>query len=195
MAVLAGIVFAIFDVWTVPGDDAQLAVSVEPTLSAGDIVLVSRSSGAADGNVVRCTDPQAEGRYVVGRVMGVPGDVVEFKGASPSINGKTPSAPYTCEVAKVTLRNPASGEDVALTCSIEEYAGGTHAALRGTAVDRDLKAEVAVQHVFLISDDRVLHLDSRDFGTVVPSTCQRIAFRLWGASGFWDTHKRLSVIW
>ena len=196
MAVIAGITFAIFDVWTVPGDDPQLAVSVEPTLSAGDVVLVSRSTGAKDGNVVRCTDPQAEGRFVVGRVMGVTGDVLEFRGNGMTVNGKSPSAPYTCEVPKMTLRNPANDEDVELTCSVEEYGGGTHSMLRGTAVDREVKVEVDAQHVYLVSDDRVLHLDSRDFGPLAPSSCQHVVFRLWGASGFWgDTHKRLSFIW
>jgi signal peptidase I len=195
MAVIAGIIFAIFDVWTVPADDPQLTVSVEPTLSAGDIVLVSRSMGAKDGAIVRCADPQAEGRFVVGRVMGVSGDVLEFKGGGMTINGKVPSAPYTCDVPKVTLRNPANNEDTELMCFVEEYAGGTHPSLRGTAVDRDVKAEVEVQKVFLVSDNRIMHLDSRDFGPVSPNVCQHVVFRLWGASGFWDTHKRLSFIW
>ena len=195
LAVIAGIIFAFCDVWTVPSDDPQLTVSVEPTLSAGDIVLVLRSTGATNGAVVRCTDPQAEGRYVVARVMGVSGDTLQFSGGNILINGKTPAAPYTCEVPKMTLRNPANEQDIELQCSMEEFAGGTHACLRGKAVDRDVKAEVQLQKVFLVSDNRIMHLDSRDFGSVSASTCQRVAFRLWGTTGFWDTHKRLTGIW
>ena len=195
MAIIAGIIFAFFDVWTVPSDDPQLAVSIEPTLSAGDIVLVMRNSGASEGAVVRCTDPQAEGRYVVARVMGGTGDEIEFVAGNLHVNGKSPSAPYACEMAKVTLRNPANDEDVELRCFMEEFGGGTHPSLQSKAVDRDMKSTVEAQKVFLVSDNRTLHLDSRDFGTVTPSTCQRVAFRLWGTTGFWDTHKRLTAIW
>lgn len=195
MAVIAGIVFAFFDVWTVPSDDPQLAASVEPTLSAGDVVLVSRSMGAKDGNVVRCADPQAEGRYVVARVMGVTGDKIDFRSGNLGINGKSPSAPYACDIPKITLRNPATNQDMELDCFVEEYAGGTHQSLRGQAVDRDVTTTVDAQHVYLVSDDRVLHLDSRDFGAVAPVTCQHVAFRLWGSTGYFDAHKRLSVIW
>ena len=195
MAVVAGIIFAIFDVWTVPSDDPQLSVSVEPTLSSGDVVLVLRSTGAGDGAVVRCTDPQAEGRYVVGRAMGASGDDIEVSGAGLRLNGKTPSAPYACEVSKVTLRNPANDEDTELTCFVEEFAGGTHQSLRGKAVEREAKTKVEPGKVYLVSDNRVMHLDSRDFGTVAPSSCQRIAFRLWGSTGYLDTHKRLTAIW
>jgi len=195
LAVIAGVIFAFFDVWTVPGDDALLAVSVEPTLSAGDIVFVARSSGAKDGNVVRCTDPQAEGRYVVGRVMGSGNDDVEFAGGTLRVNGKTPSAPYACDVPKMTLRNPANGEEQEYACFMEEFAGGTHPSLRGKALDRDAKFAVPAQQVYLVSDNRSLHLDSRDFGAVSPASCQRIVFRLWGTSGYWDTHKRLTGIW
>lgn len=195
MAVIAGIIFAFFDVWTVPSDDPQLAASVEPTLSAGDVVLVSRVMGAKDGDVVRCADPQAEGRYVVARVMGVTGDKIAFRSGGLAINGKSPSAPYACDTPKVTLKNPATNQDLELDCFVEEYAGGTHQSLRGAAVDRDVTATVDAQHVYLVSDDRVLHLDSRDFGAVAPATCQHVAFRLWGTSGYFDAHKRLSVIW
>jgi signal peptidase I len=195
MAVVAGIIFAIFDVWTVPGDDPQLSVSVEPTLSAGDVVLVRRSFGASDGDVVRCADPQAAGRYVVARVMGSTGDEIDFVGGNLLVNGRSPSAPSACDNPKMTLRNPANDEDMELQCFVEEFAGGTHQSLRGKAVDRDSKATVDVQHVYLVSDNRILHLDSRDFGPLVPSTCQRVLFRLWGTTGFWDTHKRLTGIW
>lgn len=195
MAVLLGVVLAFFEPWTVPADDAQLATSVEPTLSGGDLVLVSRSSGASQGALVRCPDPDAPGRWVVGRVMAIGGSVVDFSAGTIRLDGKTPSAPYACDVAKVTMKNPASGDDLELNCFVEEFAGGSHESLRGAMVDRDSHTEVPAGQVFLVSDNRVLHLDSRDFNTVSPASCQRIALRVAGASGISDAKHRFTVLW
>ena len=48
---------------------------------------------------------------------------------------------------------------------------------------------------FLVSDDRHIHVDSRDFGQVDTTTCQHIVFRLQSGQGFGDSKKRLSIIW
>ncbi len=197
LAVFIGVVLAFFEPWTIPNDDPQLSSSVEPTLSAGDWILVSRSSNASDGALVRCADPDSPGRYVVGRVMGRAADVIDFKGGTLLIGNKIPSAPYACEVPKVTMANPSSGQDTDLNCFVEEFAGGSHESFRAATpiVDRDSHTEVPAGQVFLVSDNRALHLDSRDFGTVAPSTCQRIALRLWGSSGPGDSKKRFTVLW
>jgi hypothetical protein len=46
-----------------------------------------------------------------------------------------------------------------------------------------------------VSDDRHIHLDSRDYGQVAPGTCQHILFRIVGPAGFTDAKSRLTVIW
>jgi hypothetical protein len=48
---------------------------------------------------------------------------------------------------------------------------------------------------YLVSDDRHIHLDSRDYGQIDPATCQHIVFRVASARGFGDADKRLSIIW
>ena len=197
-AVLVGVVMIFFETWTVPGDDPQFAVSIEPALSVGDFVLVSRSSGGTgDGALVRCTDPDAPTRSVVGRVVGEPGDTVEFTNGLLLVNKKTPSASVACDPATVHLKNPGTQEDEELACFLEELGGSTHPALR-TAKNfpgRDTNAEVEPGKVFLVSDNRPMHLDSRDFNTVAPGSCHRIALRLWSAAGWSDAKKRLTVLW
>ncbi|HSQ61775.1 MAG TPA: signal peptidase I [Polyangiaceae bacterium] len=192
-AVLAGGMYALFDPWMVPGDDAQFAVSIEPTLSAGDIVLVSRMASPADGNLARCSDPDSPGRYVVGRVIGSGTDMVEFANGGMTINGKRPNSAFACDA--VHLKNPATQEDMELGCSMEEFAGTTHPALVGKAADRDSKAQLEPGKLFLVSDDRVLHLDSRDFGQVSAISCHTIVARLWGLSGWGDAKRRLTILW
>lgn len=195
-AVVAGGLYAFFDPWTVPGDDPQFAVAIEPTLSAGDLVLVSRVASAPDGELVRCADPDAAGRFVVGRVIGSGSDEISFTNGTLSVNGHTPAAPFRCDPPSAHLKNPATGEDVDLDCSMEELAGNTHASLRGTGqADRDAKATLEPGKVYLVSDDRPLHLDSRDFGTVSASTCHAIVARLWGTTGWGDSRRRLTILW
>jgi signal peptidase I len=195
-AVIVGIGAIFFTAWRVPTDYPQLSVSIEPTLSAGDLVLVTRGTGASDGALVRCADPDAPGRYVVARVIGHPGDKIGFASGTMLVNGSTPSAPTACEPATVHLQNPNTQEDEELSCLLEEFAGSTHMALRSDKlVGQDSSTEVVPGKVYLVSDDRPLHLDSRDFGQINPATCQRIVLRLWGLGGWGDSKKRLTVLW
>jgi hypothetical protein len=46
-----------------------------------------------------------------------------------------------------------------------------------------------------MSDNRVMHLDSRDYGQVQAQACQRIGFRLWSAAGWWDAKHRFNIVW
>ncbi len=196
-AVVAGGLYAFFDPWTVPGDDAQLAVSIEPTLGVGDVVLVSRVASASDGALVRCTDPDSAGRFVIGRVIGSGNDEISFTGGVLGVNGHTPTASVRCDPPSAHLKNPATGDDADLDCFLEELGGGTHPTLRmeGKMGERDVKATVEPGKVYLISDDRPWHLDSRDFGPVSASTCHAIVARLWGASGWGDPRRRLTMLW
>ena len=58
-----------FDVWTVPADDPLLTAAIAPTLGPGDVVVVTRRTTVDRGNLLRCSDPQAAGRYVIARAM------------------------------------------------------------------------------------------------------------------------------
>lgn len=186
----------VFDVWTVPADDPLLAASVEPTLSVGDVVLLARHTSVSRGNLLRCGDPQAPGRFVIGRAMACFGDRIELRDEVVSLDGRRTPSPRRCEPPDVVVRDPQTSEEVSLVCSIEEYGEMTYSALRAhDHPEPPTKAEVEAGHWFLVSDDRHLHLDSRDFGQIDPVGCQHIVFRLVGAAGFGDAGKRLSIIW
>jgi len=92
--------------------------------------------------------------------------------------------------------DPQSNEDVTLGCSVEEYGEMSYTALR--SVDHPeppTKATVEAGRWFLVSDDRHVHLDSRDFGQIDPNTCQHIVFRIVGAGGIGNSKTRLSIVW
>ena len=185
-----------FLVWTIPADDPLLSASIEPTLSAGDVVVVVRQSAAARGNLLRCTDPDASGRFVIGRAIGRWGDHVELNDELPSVDGHRISSPRACDPPSLTIHDPRDDEDVNLSCSIEEYADRSFSALRATQhPEAPMKAIVEPGLWFLVSDNRHVHLDSRDYGRVDPNTCQHVVFRLVGSAGFGDSKRRLSIIW
>jgi signal peptidase I len=197
LGLIALVLYAfVFDVWTVPSDDPLLAASIEPTLGAGDVVLVTRHTSVARGNLLRCPDPQAPGRFVIGRAMARFGDKIDLRDEIVSIDGRHTPSPRRCDPPDTVVRDPQTTEEVSLVCAIEEYGEMTYSALRTQDhPEPPTKAEVEAGHWFLVSDDRHLHLDSRDFGQIDPVGCQHIVFRLVGAAGFGDAKKRLSIIW
>ena len=195
-AIVLGLYLAVFDFWTVPSDDPQLGVSVQPTLQAGDELLVMRHGFPSFGQLVRCGDPDAPGRFVVGRVVGQPRDVVELFAENLTVNNHREVSPGPCDPPKYPMVNPATGEELTLGCNREEFAGTTHSFLRANEhPERDARFIVDEARVFLLSDNHHLHLDSRDFGQINPAICQHITYRLWSSSGISDSARRFTFIW
>jgi signal peptidase I len=197
LAVVGVILYAfVFDVWTVPTDDDMEAASIEPTLSAGDVVLLSRHTSIGRGNLLRCPDPQMPGRFVIARAIASPGENIEIRDEVVMIDGKREPSPRACDTPTVTLYDPQSKEDVTLHCSVEDYGERDFWTLRsGDHPEPPSKVKVESGSWYFVSDDRHVHLDSRDFGQMDPVACQHIVFRLWSRAGFGDSKKRLSVIW
>lgn len=193
--VLLVLYLGFFDVWTVPTDDPLLAASIEPTLSAGDVVVVTRRTDVSRGNLVRCADPQTPGRFVVARAIAKYGDEIEIEGEAISIDHHRNPSPRACDVPTEAIHDPQSGDDLTLACSVEDYGGMTYNALRSDHPEGPTVVKVDQDRWFLVSDDRHVHLDSRDYGQIDPKTCQHIVFRLVGPRGFWDAKKRLNIIW
>ncbi len=195
-AVCGILYYALFDVWTLPTDDPQFAASVQPTLAAGDTILLSRHGSPAFGNLVRCADPDAPGRFVVARLIGNTGDKVSIESESLTINGTHNISPRACETPQMTLTNPATGDEEKLGCREEELGGSTIDVLHSAEHPEAPRSLVVdADRAFLVSDNRHMHLDSRDFGTISPSTCKHVVFRLWSAAGFGDSKHRFTFIW
>ena len=67
--------------------------SMEDTLHSGDIVLVTRWESPVHGAVMQCTFDSRDSSYVK-RVIGVPGDSVEFSDGVLTLNKRPLSEPY-----------------------------------------------------------------------------------------------------
>jgi signal peptidase I len=184
------------DAWTVP-EDRTLVASIVPTLHEGDFLLVSRHGSVGFGDLVRCTDPETPGGFVVGRIAGLGGDQLEVAGRSLTVNNRRFNSEQICLDPKVIVVNPTTGDDMTLQCDTVHMGSVTH--MRAYRTDHlfapDTKiATVAADRVYLVSDDRDFHEDSRDFGMLRRDSCSRILFRLWGKQGWTDDKARLTLI-
>lgn len=68
--------------------------SMVPTLYPGDYIVARASENYQRGDVVVFRDPDLESEYLVKRIVGVGGDVIEVKGGAVFINDHYASEPY-----------------------------------------------------------------------------------------------------
>ena len=189
--------FTIMDVWTIPEDNDWLGVSIAPTLYPGDEVVLITGFELGFGELVRCKDPDDDDAWVIGRIAGVEGDMVVVAGPTLRVNGTTYSSSEACVDNTFIVDHPKTNREVEVQCSRVDMGGGWH--FRGTARKYQRKGDkkklVGSDKFFLLSDNRDLHFDSRDFSVVDVDSCDaRIAFRLYSVEGWSDTDYRFTVI-
>jgi signal peptidase I len=194
LGILGRVLF--FDAWTLP-DDPKTSAAVAPSLAGGDTILFMRNNKPAFGDLGRCTDPDDGTRFVVGRVVGVAGDTVETNGKELRVNGTRYLSELACADEKISIPHPTSGSTVDLWCDQVRMAGHPH--FRGASdkagIFTPTKTTVGQGMLFLLSDDRSYHDDSRDFGTLPATSCSgRIVFRLWGKEGWADSKRRMTYV-
>jgi signal peptidase I len=184
----------VIEIWTVPPNDPLLEASVAPTLHGGDVLVVMRGNSVERGQLVRCKDPQAADRFVVGRAIARTGETIDIHNEVVTVDRRRMPSPRGCDREKVF--DPTHNEEVELECSVEEYAGRDFNVVHSNAFpEPPTVATVDFGKWFLVSDDRHVHLDSRDFGPIDANTCQHIALRLVGPGGFSDADSRLTFVW
>ncbi|MBM4356645.1 MAG: signal peptidase I [Deltaproteobacteria bacterium] len=186
----------VFEPWLVPTDE-WLNASTAPTLDGGDHVLLLTVGTPSVGELVRCKDPEEPSAFVVGRIVGKGGDIIEIGTASLKVNGHGYYSSNACAERGYTVMSPESQQRLDLVCGRVEFAGGWHFIGRvpkaKTEPSKTFKVEPG--KYFLVSDNRDIHDDSRDFGAVQAELCdRRIAFRLWGAKGWTDSKRRLTLV-
>jgi signal peptidase I len=186
--------YFVIEIWTLPPDDPLLAASVAPLLHGGDVLVVSRTSAIERGQLVRCTDPEAQGRFVVARAMAHSGETVEILQEFVAVDRRRTPSPHGCDSVKAF--DPKRNEEIELQCGVEDFAGREFQIVRSKAFpEPGGSATVETGRWYLVSDNRHIHLDSRDFGTIDPSTCQHILLRIVGPGGWFDADSRLTFIW
>jgi signal peptidase I len=183
----------VFDVWTVPKNDPQLAASVLPQLMPDDVVLTRKGSEPSYGELARCLSPVNPSTWVVGRVFGVGGDTVQINDMAVVTSNRALTARHACPA--VTVVHPATQELVTLVCAVAETGAWEFQYLGSRDMSTgEHSALVERGKLFLVSDNRFMHQDSRDFGQVDATTCQHVVYRLWGER-FTDGKRRFTLLW
>ncbi|MCK9459239.1 MAG: signal peptidase I [Proteobacteria bacterium] len=155
--------------------------SMVPTLVPGDIFVVSTISLLGQGDIAVCENPDDSSELVALRVLGVPGDEIEFHRNHVVISG---------EMIQHSVEDPifyvdrTSGEEMQYAVRIaEELVGGRlyHVALMDRAGGKEhRKTVVPEDHFFVAGDNRNLAVDSRNFGTIPIDSCVgKAVFLLW----------------
>ncbi|MEA2746470.1 MAG: signal peptidase [Myxococcales bacterium] len=183
----------VFDTWVVPSDDPLLTAAIAPTLSPDDRILTRRGSTPITGELARCYIPDGSGKFTIGRVFGSGGDSVEINNERVAVNGVSPKTRFSCGI--VSIVHPVSGDAEPLTCTVEDNGSFTYGVLAHPEFREGQRlAKVEPGKVWLVSDNRHIHKDSRDFGSVDASACEHVVFRLWGQT-FGDASHRFNVLW
>ncbi len=197
LAVLVGLARAVaIRWWRVPDDDPWLQASIAPTLQGGDWVLLWRLTAPHLGDLVLCPEPNHPTRPVIARIAAQGGQRIEIEGGQVRLNGHAASAEQSCLDDKFTVVDPQTRLPLEQTCTLEKMGGGIHQ--RGDVKGQPSEPVTATlenDRVFLVSDNRQLPYDSRDFGSVEEASCKEtVFFRLVGAKGFSDVTHRLTFI-
>jgi signal peptidase I len=184
--------------WRIPEGDPYLEASVAPSLRGGDLVILWRVTDPKFGDLVVCPEPSAPERTVVGRIIGDAGDKIKVEGSRVFVNGRVAETEHACDPRSFKVIHPGTGQEVEQTCEIEAVAGVSH--MRGTTSGHGVQPPPVDQtvdegKVFLLSDNRLLPYDSRDFGLVDRASCKEsVVFRLVSKDGFLDSKPRFTAI-
>jgi len=143
------------------------SASMDPTLARGDFVLTDKSAyrsvGPRRGDIIVFKYPLDERRDFIKRVIGVPGDRIEFRGRQVLVNGHVLDEPYV---------KPAQETSPAARCLYVFGCDPTY---------------VPVDSYFVMGDNRDSSQDSRHWGFVRRAKVVGRAFAIYWS---WDPELR-----
>src|SRR6187431_453653 len=90
-----------------PENDPVFTTSLLPSVGAGDLIVLQRITTPEFGDLVLCPEPNFPERYVIGRIVGLPGDVLRMKDQMPELNGKKFPFERICNPDTIRYPHPA----------------------------------------------------------------------------------------
>ncbi len=155
--------------------------AMAPTVIMGDQVLVWRGQSFELGEMVLCPHPSEAGRYVIGRIVGRPGQTVSIERGNLRINGVTPDADIHTPIQFADME---TGRNRTMLWGVEDILDREHYFFREQGRRPvEMRPHRVRGGVFLMSDNRSYRgEDSRTFGEVSEINCiGRVFMRLTAA--------------
>lgn len=140
--------------------------SMEPTLSDGDYLLLNKFSDIDRFDVVVFPPPDNQDTQYIKRVIGMPGDTVEYDEDTLYLNGEPVDQPFLEEEGMVTDDSYFMTGDFTLPTLLGEEV-------------------VPEGHYFLLGDNRLNSRDSRSFGFIEEEAIiGEVSLRYWPLDEF-----------
>ncbi|WP_088808744.1 MULTISPECIES: type I signal peptidase SipY [unclassified Listeria] len=136
-------------------------LSMYPTYENGDRVFIEKITGPNRYDIVVFDAPVStgdEGKYFIKRVIGIPGDKIEFKNGELYLNGKKHPESYLADGMK-TYREPGDGDG---NFTLEDVTG---------------KSVVPKGKLFVLGDNREGSMDGRMFGFIDDSSIDGVVLQ------------------
>lgn len=144
--------------------------AMAPTVMLGDQILVWRSQSFELGDMVLCPHPSEQGRYVLGRIVGRPGDTISMDRGMLHINGQVPDNDIHDPIRWL---DPETGRIRTMLWGVEDILDHDHYFFREDGRrPPEMRPHRVQGGAYLLSDNRsYLGEDSRDFGEVPEVMC------------------------
>ena len=161
--------------------------SMDPTLANGEYLLVLKHQSIDRFDIVVATetDDNVTSKEIVKRVIGMPGDTIQYENDTLYINGKKTDEPYLTDYIKKfkedKLQSTYTGDDYD---DNGEFFRKLAAQAQAFTVDKDGSPVFTIKllddEYLLLGDDRIVSKDSRQVGAFKAEQIQGEAkFRFW----------------
>ncbi|OFI49217.1 signal peptidase I [Floricoccus tropicus] len=154
--------------------------SMDPNLADGQRLIMINSKNLNYSDIVVANETEdGENKKIIKRVIGLPGDSVEFNNDTLTINGKTHEEPYLDEYKKEFKK-----DRLKETYSYDQFFQEKAAEVPAFTVDSNdsptFKIVVPENQYLLLGDNRVISKDSREVGTFEKEDIMgKAVFRIW----------------
>ena len=160
--------------------------SMDPTLAHGDKLFVLKVTPIDRFDIVVAseTDDDGKEKKIVKRVIGMPGDVIEYSNDSLTINGETVDEPYLADyIAK--FKEDKLQETYSYNAFFQELANKSASFTTDSEGKPFFSITVPEGEYYLLGDDRIVSSDSRHVGTFKKEAIVgEVIFRFYPFSSF-----------
>lgn len=155
--------------------------SMDPTLAQSERLIVLKHTKLERGDIVvanEIDETTGETKSIVKRLIGMPGDKIEFNNDTLKINGKKVAEPYLDAYKKAFAKDKLQST-YAYDTMFQELAKNSSAFTTDDG-NPNFTTEVPLNQYYLMGDDRIVSNDSRNVGTFTKSAILgEVKFRYW----------------